>query len=72
VFERQPFWFSKKLDELAAEISPEAPQSLEFRGSDMLTGRKQWRSVPKEQRVSAYDRAINIIMKWTPHLGPGG
>jgi hypothetical protein len=36
VFERRPFWFSRQLDELAGEIAPQAPQALEFRGSDIL------------------------------------
>lgn len=61
VFERQPFWFSKQLDRLAAEISPEAPDSVEFRGGDIITGRKHWRKIPKEQRLSVYDRALDIL-----------
>jgi hypothetical protein len=61
VFERVPFWFSKKLDELAEEIAPEAPQALEFKGSDILTGRKQWRDVHKERRADIYERALGIM-----------
>jgi hypothetical protein len=61
VFERQPFWFSKQLDRLAAEISPEAPDSVEFRGGDIITGRKHWRKIPKDQRLDVYDRALDIL-----------
>jgi hypothetical protein len=61
VFERRPFWFSRQLDELAGEIAPQAPQALEFRGSDILTGRKQWRAIEKSRRVDIYQRALGIL-----------
>jgi hypothetical protein len=61
VFERQPHWFSAKMDEIAARIWPDNPQSLEFRGADMLTGKKHWRGVGQDDRVSAYKEALGIL-----------
>jgi hypothetical protein len=63
VFERRPFWFSQKLDEIAAEVAPEAPHALEFRGGDIITGRKQWRKISQETRISIYERALDILAK---------
>lgn len=61
VFERQPHWFSEKLDALAERIWPDNPLGLEFRGADILTGRKQWRGVPKDIRENAYKEALSIL-----------
>lgn len=61
VFERQPHWFSEKLDALAETIWPENPQSLEFRGVDILSGRKQWRGVARDRRAAAYRDALKIL-----------
>jgi hypothetical protein len=61
VFERRPFWFSKSLDELAAELFPEDPHALEFRGNDILGGKKQWRKIDKNKRIDAYERALRIL-----------
>jgi len=61
LFERLPFWFSKRLDEIAAEIWPSDHQALEFRGGDIVTGRKKWRSVAREKRVAVYEQTLDIL-----------
>lgn len=61
VFERQPHWFSEQLDAIANGIWPQDPLNLEFRGADILGGKKQWRAVPKADRVSAYRKALGVI-----------
>ena len=61
IFERQPHWFSDRLDKLAERIWPDAPQSLEFRGVDILSGRKQWRGVPRHKRETAYCEALGFV-----------
>jgi Protein of unknown function (DUF3800) len=61
VFERQPHWFSEKLDGIAQRIWPANPQTLEFRGTDILGGKKHWRGVKKEDRFSAYREAMEIL-----------
>lgn len=45
VFERQPHWLSEKLDGIAARVWPDSPPSIEFRGADILGGKKHWRGV---------------------------
>lgn len=61
VFERQPHWLSERLDRLAETIWPDNPQGLEFRGVDMLSGRRHSRGVPRELRASAYSDALQTL-----------
>lgn len=63
VFERQPHWYAEALDKLANKIWPDIPETLEFRGADMLGGKKKWRGVKKEVRESAYIEALQLIAK---------
>ena len=61
IHERRGHWLSKSLNELAAGIWPDAPASLEFRGTDIRGGKRHWRGVGKEDRHEAYKAALNII-----------
>jgi hypothetical protein len=61
VFERQPHWFSERLDQIARKVWPDNPEGLEFRGSDIASGRKQWRGIAKGDRDSAYREALGLI-----------
>jgi hypothetical protein len=47
IFERQPHWFSERLDAIAQRIWPDSPETLEFRGADIMGGKKQWRGVER-------------------------
>jgi hypothetical protein len=61
VFERQPHWLSERLDQLAAQLWPDNPSALEFRGSDILGGKKFWRGIGKSERADAYRKALENI-----------
>ena len=61
VFERRPHWFSGRLDEIAARVRPEAPQEIEFRGTDIRGGKKYWRRIPKDKRYDIYREALQIV-----------
>lgn len=61
VFERIPYWLSSQLDSIAAEVWPQAPHMLEFRGGDIFSGRKHWRGIGKTDRHAAYERALSLI-----------
>src|SRR5258708_6830420 len=61
VYERVPHWLSSELDVIAARVWPSDPQALEFRGVDILGGKKHWRGVEKDDRISAYRDALRII-----------
>lgn len=61
VFERQPHWLSEQLDAIANKVWPSSPATLEFRGADILAGKKHWRGVGKEDRKEAYRSALKII-----------
>ena len=61
LFERQPHWHSAQLDQIAKEFWPDKPQALEFRGTDIMTGKKHWRGVGKADRSRAYREALGIL-----------
>ena len=61
VFERQPHWLSGRLDEIAERMWPDDPHALEFRGADMLGGKKHWRGIAKDVRRRAYADALDVL-----------
>ena len=63
VFERQTYWLSKELDEIAAQFHPDNPNNIELHGSPMFGGSKVWRGFPKEQRVQAIKDVLNVLAK---------
>ncbi|MTW16385.1 DUF3800 domain-containing protein [Rhodoplanes serenus] len=61
LFERQPHWLCERLDQIAHRIWPDNPSGIEFRGGDILSGRKHWRGVGKDDRLRAYKEALQIL-----------
>jgi hypothetical protein len=51
------------MDDIAASVWPDNPQGLEFRGADILNGKKQWRGVGKTARHEAYCKALQVLMQ---------
>jgi hypothetical protein len=49
------------MDRLAQDIWPENYQSVEFRGTDILGGKKHWRGIGKNRRIEAYRAALAAI-----------
>lgn len=61
IFERGGHWLSRSLDRLAATLWPDSPDSLEFRGADMRSGKKHWRGIGREDRDSAFREALQLL-----------
>jgi hypothetical protein len=61
VFERNGHWLSANLDRLAAQLWPDAPTSLEFRGADIRGGKRHWRGITKDERHTAYLQVLQWI-----------
>lgn len=61
VFERQAHWFSERMDGVAKRYWPDSPNSIEFRGSSIHSGRDHWRGLGKLERVQAYKDALGQI-----------
>jgi hypothetical protein len=66
-FERVPHWLSRSLDNVAKDVWPQGPDSLEFRGSDIFSGRQHWRGVGRDRRIKAYGDALNVLAG-SPHI----
>lgn len=63
VFERQGYWISNQLDEIAARFNPAEPATIELHGSPMFGGRGEWRDYPKNDRHQAIEDALKIFME---------
>lgn len=61
VFERQTHWLAKELNDLAGQVWPDGGSSIEFRGSDMVSGRRHWRGVGREDRRQAFEKALRLV-----------
>ena len=60
VFERQCYWFSEKLEAIAARFDPAQSRNVELHGADMRNGRF-WRQFPPEDRVQAIKDALGVL-----------
>jgi Protein of unknown function (DUF3800) len=59
VFERQNYWLSQELNNIAARFNAADPASIELHGSPMHGGRgKKWRCFPVQDRVRAISDAL--------------
>ncbi len=54
-------WLSNRLDGLAERLWPDNPSSLEFHGTEMHNGKKQWRGIGKQDRIDAYHEALGYL-----------
>lgn len=63
VFERQVYWQSKALDELAATIDPHSPEDIEFHGAHILGGRKKWRRLQLAERSRIINACLDTLVR---------
>ena len=61
VFERQGYWISQKLDQIAAPFNPADPASVELHGSPMLNGSGLWRRFRLPERIKAMKDALAVF-----------
>lgn len=62
VFERQVHWLTGELDSLAANLSPSNPDAVEFRASEIFSGRKApWKNMPKDRRCQVIRKVLEVL-----------
>ena len=66
VHERIPHRYEKATNDLITPIWCGNPRSIEFRGSDIFSGRKHWRGVEKDVRMYAYEQLLNVLERFDP------
>jgi len=66
VFERQGFWISSQLDDLAARFNVADPAAVELHGNPMFAGKGMWRRHPKEHRLQAMKDALAVFLRSHP------
>jgi hypothetical protein len=59
VFEREPHWLEKDLEEIAKRFDANEPESIELHGSPMRAGKGRWRHFPKADREQAIVDALS-------------
>ncbi len=60
VFERDPHWLDKDLNEIAARFNANEPESVELHGSPMRSGKGRWRKFQQNEREQAIKDALII------------
>ena len=63
VFEQSGHWLSQQLDRLAERLWPDNPASLEFHGTEIYSGKKQWRGIKRDDREAAYREALSFLVQ---------
>lgn len=63
VFERQSYWVSEQMDNIAARFNPDDPNSVELHGSPMLNGQKFWRQFSVPERIKAIKDCLESFAK---------
>jgi hypothetical protein len=61
VFERQSWWISEELDQIAYRFDPATPGAVELHGSPMLQGRDGWKLHPRADREQAMKDALSVL-----------
>jgi hypothetical protein len=59
VFEREPHWLERNLEEIAKRFDKDEPQLVELHGSPMRAGKGKWRHFPKRDREQAIVDALS-------------
>jgi Protein of unknown function (DUF3800) len=62
-FERQTFWLSTQLDQIAARFNPDDPASIELHGNPMFQGKGIWRKFKTEERIQAIKDCLDAFNK---------
>jgi hypothetical protein len=61
VFERQSWWISEELDQIACRFDPATSGAVELHGSPMLQGRDGWKLHPRADREQAMKDALSVL-----------
>ncbi len=61
VFERQSWWISEELEQIACRFDPATPDTVELHGSPMLQGRDGWKLHPRADREQAMRDALSVF-----------
>ena len=62
VFEKEPHWIDRDLEQIAARFSANDPDTIELHGSPMRSGKGRWRSVAQADRDHAIADALTMCV----------
>lgn len=61
IFERQGYWISKQMDDIAERFNPDDPGAVELHASPMFHGKRFWRQFPKDVRINAIKECLQVF-----------
>lgn len=69
--ENSLFWINKRMNELAGEISNQAPETVEFHASEIYCprGKEPWETMTRENRVQTQKEVLKIIANESKRSG---
>ena len=61
--ENNLFWINKRMNDLAMQICPQAPETVEFHASEIYSpfGKEPWESMSREQRIATQKTVLEIV-----------
>lgn len=63
IFERKTHWVEEELNAIVARFNPQDPYALELHGSPMRSGKSEWKTFQKEDRIQAIKDCLSIIAR---------
>ena len=64
IFENHMHWFIKELDDLAKQILPQNPHSVEFHASEIFSRRiPPWNGMSKQSAIEVIKQVLSIVAK---------
>lgn len=61
IFERAGHWLGQAMEKQAMALWPSSPDSLEFHGTEIHSGKRHWRALPRKVREEAYVTALRDL-----------
>lgn len=60
--EQKLHWISKYLDDLAIDIDPDHPNTVEFHAAEIFRGKtKHWKGMPKDKRIETIKKVLDAV-----------
>lgn len=63
IFERQTYWISDAMDQIASRFNPTDPAAVELHANPMITGNKGWKAFKQDDRKSALIDVLKVIAR---------
>jgi hypothetical protein len=67
IYETQTYWIEKAINDITAKFFPAFP-NIELHGTDMRSGKNEWRHLPSQVREAAMLELLNLVKTSFPKI----